>query len=127
MYIEYNPNPEGSLVGDSVVRAISKLFDWSWEDAFLKLVTEAYFIKDMPSSDRVCGEFLRKRCYHKIVVPDTCHQCYTVREFCDDHPEGKYLVATGNTVIAVINGNYYDSFDSGNEIAIYYWRRNAVQ
>ena len=101
MYIEYNPNPLKSSVA------------------------EGYMLKDMPSANRVWGELLRKHCYKKLIVPDTCPNCYTVKDFCDDHPEGKYMVATGTHVIAVIDGDYYDSWDSGNEVPAYYWRHNG--
>ena len=126
MYVEYNPNPQNSRVGDCVVRAVSKLLGLTWDEAYLKLVTEGFFLKDMPSANRVWGELLREHCYRKIVVPDTCPNCYTVKDFCEDHPEGKYMVATGSHVIAVEDGNYYDSWDSGNEIPAYYWRHNGL-
>ena len=29
-------------------------------------------------------------------------------------------------VIAVIDGDYYDSWDSGNEVPIYYWKQEDV-
>ena len=38
-----------------------------------------------------------------------------------DHPKGIYVVATGSHVVAVVNGDYYDSWDSGDEIVAYYF------
>lgn len=35
MYIEYNSNPENKLVGDCVVRAISKVTDQDWERTYM--------------------------------------------------------------------------------------------
>jgi hypothetical protein len=46
----------------------------------------------------------------------------TVREFTLDHPHGIYVVGTGTHVIAVIDGDYYDIFDSGDEIVAFYWK-----
>ena len=37
MWKEYNPNPQGNLVGDCVIRAIVKAEDLSWDDAFLRI------------------------------------------------------------------------------------------
>ena len=36
MYIEYNSNPENKLVGDCVVRAISKVTDQDWERTYME-------------------------------------------------------------------------------------------
>ena len=44
-------------------------------------------------------------------------------QFSYDHPEGEYILGTGNHVVTVINGDYYDTWDSGNEIPIYYFER----
>jgi hypothetical protein len=34
---------------------------------------------------------------------------------------GKHL--SGNHVVTVINGNYYDAWDSGGEVPIAYWTK----
>jgi len=33
-FIYYNPNPERKLVGDCVIRAISKVTNQTWEDTY---------------------------------------------------------------------------------------------
>ena len=81
---------------------------------------------DMPSANRVWGEFLKTKGFLKYQIPDTCPICYTIRDFCFDHPQGTYVVGTGEHVVAVVNGNYYDSWDSGNEIPIYYFERRYI-
>lgn len=126
MFKEYNPNPSGLNVGDCVIRAISALFGISWDEAYLKMMCQGFLMKDMPSANRVWGEFLRKQNYKRFIIPDTCPECYTVREFCNDHPKGQYMLGTGSHVLAVIDGDYYDSWDSGKEVPIYFWRRNGV-
>ena len=80
-------------------------------------------MSDMPSSNRVWGEYLYQNGYRRFIIPDSCPDCYTVKDFCKEHPRGKYILATGTHVICVVNGNYYDSWDSGNEVPIYYWRK----
>lgn len=122
-YIYYNPNPLNLSVGDCTIRAISKLIDKDWETTYLELLVQGYMMKDMPSANRVWSEFLLTQGFKKYLVPDTCPDCYTVKDFCYDNPIGSFLLATGEHVIAVIDGNYYDSWDSGNEIPIYYFKR----
>ena len=57
------------------------------------------------------------------VIPDTCPNCYTVADFCYDNPDGEYILAMGNHTVAVIDGSFYDSWNSSNEAVIYYYER----
>lgn len=128
MYCEYNPNPNGKRVGDCVIRAIAKAMNMSWDAAYASIALQGYLMKDIMSSNSVWGEYLRRHGYKRYVIPDTCPDCYTVREFCEDHPEGKYILATGSHVVVAEDGCYFDAWDSGDETPVYFWRlRDAVQ
>lgn len=124
-YVFYNPNPAGAFTIDCVIRAISKLMDFSWDRAYMRIVAEGYKMKSMPTADDVWGSYLRRNGYRRHVIPDMCPDCYTVAEFAKDHPRGKYLLKTNQHVVAVCDGDYYDTFDSGHEVPIYYWERTA--
>ena len=123
MYIYRNPNPMGKSVGDCVVRAISIAFNIPWKDVYIDLTDEGFAKCDMPSSNDVWSSYLINNGFQRKIIPDTCPDCYTIRDFCYDHPRGLYIVATGSHVVAVIDGDYYDSWDSGNEVPIYYFER----
>lgn len=123
MHKQYNANPLGRRVGDCVIRALSLLLDKDWDEAYLGVVTEGYRLKDMPSSNHVWGTYLKRQGYKQESLPNTCPDCYTVRDFCNEHKQGKYLLATGSHVIAVKDGDYYDTWDSGDEIPVYYFER----
>jgi len=123
MYVYYNPNPLGLSVGDCTIRAISCALDIPWEQTYTLLAQLGYEMRDMPSSNRVWAELLKINGFKKYQLPDTCPSCYTIRDFCHDYPIGTYVVGTGEHVVCVINGNYFDSWDSGNEIPIYYFKR----
>lgn len=123
MYVYFNNNPARALVGDCTIRAISKALNQSWQDTYSDLAMFGFDMSDMPSSNRVWGEYLYQNGYRRFIIPDSCPDCYTVKDFCKEHPRGKYILATGTHVICVVNGNYYDSWDSGNEVPIYYWRK----
>lgn len=122
-FIFYNPNPEGNLVGDCVIRAISKATNQSWEQTFKGVVETAFQLKDMPSSNYVWAAYLRKLGFSKHIIPDSCPDCYTIRHFAQEHPRGVFILGTGTHVVCVANGNYYDSWDSGDEVPIYYFQR----
>lgn len=123
MYEYFNPNPLNKRVGDCVIRALCKIMDMSWKDMFLQLVTYAYNLADMPSSNVVWDSYLRSKGFVRVAIPNTCPECYTIKDFCADHPIGKYILSTGNHTVCVENGSYFDSWDSGEEVPIYYYRR----
>ena len=123
MYVEFNPNPIGSNVGDCVIRALSLATGEDWETTYLDLCKLGLEMHDMPSANYVWGTYLKERGFIREVIPNTCPSCYSVKDFCIDNPVGLFVLATGSHVVTVLNGNYYDSWDSGNEIPIYVWRK----
>lgn len=122
-YVYYNPNPAGQRVGDCVIRAISKLTGQDWKSTYIGVAVQGYVSYDMPSSNAVWAEYLRRRGFKRYVIPDTCPDCYTVKDFCIDNPQGAFLLATGSHVVTVIDGDYYDAWDSGAEVPLSYWTR----
>lgn len=123
----FNPNPvhsEGG-VGDCAVRAVAKALDISWEDAYTKLSMNGYLMGDIPNSDVVWGSVLRAEGYVREVVPNTCPDCYTVREFCADHPVGTFVIKSESHVATVVDGVLYDSWNSEMKIPIYYWTKGV--
>lgn len=121
MYKFINPNPAGQMVGDCVIRALSIATKMDWETVYMRVCLQGYLMNDMPSSNAVWGAYLRTLGYRRYAIPNECPDCYKISDFCDDNPEGTFIVATGNHVVTVINGDYYDAWDSGNEVPIYYW------
>lgn len=123
MFVYYNPNPQKKLVGDCVIRAISKLTNQTWDDTFKGITLKAFEMRDMPSSNEVWSSYLKSNDFQRFIIPDTCPECYSIADFANDHPKGLYMLATGTHVVAVEDGDYFDTWDSGNEIPIYYWRK----
>lgn len=121
MYVYYQPNPCGRSVGDCSVRALSAALGLDWEEAFDLLSSAAKKMCDMPSSDSVWGAVLRMHGFYKKAIPNFCPDCYTVKNFCHDHPDGVYVLGFGGHVATVIDGDLYDSWDSSNEIPTFFW------
>lgn len=121
----YNPNPRGDKVGDCVIRAISAATGHDWDTTYTGVVFEGFVLKDMPSSNYVWGEYLRSRGFRRAVIPDTCPACYTVDDFANDHPDGVYVLGTGEHAIACINGEIWDTWDSRGEIPVYHYYLEA--
>lgn len=126
-WVQYDPNPVQSNngVGDCAVRAIAKALNLTWEQAYSRLALNGYLMGDMPNSDIVWGSVLRKENFVKEVLPNTCPDCYTVKDFCTDHPRGTFVVKSENHVATIINGNLFDSWNSELKIPIYYWTKRG--
>ena len=120
-YIYYNPNPKKKRASDCVIRAITKITGLTWDEAYLALSSVVLSEYDMPSSNDIWEEYLMSLGYKKSLLPNTCPHCYTIRDFAYDRPRGKYVACTGSHVVAVIDGIYYDAWDSGDEVVSYFF------
>lgn len=107
MFRKYNHNPEGILVGDSVIRALSVALNQTLDDS-------------ARTSD--WRKYLQS---HGWTREGVTNGHYSVDGFCRDHPDGRYVVATGTHAIAVVDGDYLDTWDSGDEVLTHYWRKNG--
>lgn len=123
-YTHVNPNPKEKNVGDCTVRAISLATGMSWTETYFNLCMKGYMIADMPSSNDVWGSYLVDNgwSYHRL--PDTCPFCYTINDFCNEHPKGTFIVATGTHVVCVKDGSYLDAWDSGDKVPLFYFSKD---
>lgn len=126
-YRYLNVNPTRQNTGDCVVRAISVLMDQSWAWTYFMICLQGFILFEMPSTNNVWETYLYHNGYRRTSIPNTCPDCYTVKDFCRDFPYGKYLLALNGHVVAVIDGDYYDTWDSGNEIPLFYWRKDGFK
>lgn len=122
-YVYLNLNPLEKHTGDCVVRALSFALNQTWDDTYWELCKKGFERAEMPSWNSSWWALLKDKNYRRYIIPDTCPDCYTVEDFCKDHPNGTYVLGTGHHVVAVIDGDYIDSFDSGSDIPIYYYYR----
>lgn len=126
MFAYFNPSPNGSKVGDCVIRAICAVENKDWNSVFCELAVQGYAQKDMPSSNAVWGEYLKSIGYKRHFVGDDCPLCYTVKDFAESHPVGAYVIGTGTHAVAVINGAILDNWNSENEPVLYYWQKYNI-
>lgn len=119
----YNPNPAGRSVGDCAVRAVAAALGEDWETAYARIANNGFLMGDMPSSNSVWGAVLRQNGFTRSVIPNSCPNCYTLAQFAEDHPDGIYVVGTGNHVATVRDGLIWDAWDSSDEVPVYYWQK----
>ena len=127
MFVYRNDNPRGNLTAeDCVVRAISIVTGEPWGKVYTDLCVEGFSVGDWGHSNGSWDAYLRRRGFKRYICPNDCPFCYSVSNFADDHKTGSFIVATGAHAVAVVDGNYIDAWDSGNEIPIYYYTKEEV-
>lgn len=120
-YANENLNPKNQRVGDCVIRAISAALGQTWEHTYVDICLIGLKKYDMPSANAVWGEYLKEKGFTRKLVQEDSD--YTVADFAKDHPDGIFILAIDGHVVCVIDGVWIDSWDSGNEIPVYYWRK----
>ena len=126
MFIPFQPNPLNNQIDDCTVRAICAVIGLDWEQAYMELCMQGLIMCRMPDSKEVWGAYLKAKNFSRHIIPDTCPDCYTVIDFCYDNPKGVYVLATNSHVIGIISGNYMDSWDSGRETPVFYWKKGGL-
>lgn len=124
-FIEFNPNPSHKRNGDCVVRAICKAMDCGWDNAFISLCVASLREHDMPSANVVWGKLLQSNGFERHAIPNVCPNCITVKGFAEGRPEGLFVLACDNNhVVTVEDGDYYDTWDSGDSEVMYYFSKS---
>ncbi len=123
MYVYFNPNPKDKRVGDCVVRAICKATDQDWREVYTQICLKGLEMCDMPSSNSVWSAYLKSIGFIQIPISNTCPNCYTVDDFCNDHPKGTFILSTGTHVVTIIDGCAFDAWNSCSETPISYFIR----
>lgn len=129
MYQHYQPNPRGVQTDDCVIRALTKALDVDWDTASVYAIVQQIRDSDLYVKNYVWGNLLLRNGFTKHHIPDTCPDCFTVEDFAKEHPQGLYILGTGEHAVAVVDGDWYDTFNSGAMIPIVYYekeRRNGV-
>lgn len=119
MFEHFNPNPSSKNVGDCTVRALSKALGQDWDTTYWGLAIEGNLRADMPSANATWGAYLRRKGFHRELAPEDI----TVEEFARENPHGTYVLALSGHVVCIKDGVLYDSWDSSNEIVLYFWQK----
>lgn len=126
MYVNFNNNPRGNYyAGDCVIRAISAVTGESWENTYTALCAEGFHLGDWGNANGVWDWYLRENGYKRYICPNDCPSCYSLADFANEHSTGKYIIGTGSHAVAVIDGDWWDAWDSCNVTPIYYYTKEG--
>lgn len=119
MFIYYNENPCGISTIDCVIRAISIVTGMRWRKVYAGLCVFGSIGCTWGNVNSIWAEYMRYLGFTKYRIHKNGD--YTVSDFSRDHPCGSYVLGTGEHAVAVVDGNYIDSWDSGDEQPLYYF------
>ena len=121
MWRHFQPNPYNISTSDCTVRAICAVTGLDWRTAHRILCELSGEMGEMPDRNRSWWAFLRAIGFTQFRLIDTCPDCYTVADFARDHPHGRYILGPHEHAVAVIDGDWWDSWDSGGTVPTYYF------
>lgn len=116
-YKYYQPNKKDlkDKCGDCVIRALTKVMNKEWLEIFEDLIPYARELQCMPNEKQCYERYLKDNGfeYHGISNKKGSKRP-TVKSFAKEHKTGIYYLNVANHCVAIIDGTYYDTWDSGD-------------
>ena len=120
----YQPNKKDLKddYGDCVIRSLTKALDMEWLEVFDDI---------HPISRELQVPFNCKPCYEKYlelkgfkyhgISNGKGTKRPTVNKFALEHKEGTYVLRVAHHLVTVVDGYFYDTWDSGDKSLYGYW------
>ena len=122
----YQPNKMDlkDKYGDCTIRALSKVFNCTWLEAFDMQVPlcRKYQLPNIffaPAKTRNMFFHELGLTYYPVSNKRGTRRP-TIDDFAKDHTQGRFLCVVANHIVAVVDGKYYDTWDSGHK-SMYGW------
>lgn len=115
-YKYYQPNKKDikDKYGDCVVRALTKVMNKTWLEVFNELITYAIEIQCMPNNKTCYERYLKDNGFeYHCISNKKGSKRPTVESFTKEHKAGTFFLNVANHVVSVVDGIYYDTWDSG--------------
>ena len=118
-YCYYQPNAKDlkDEFGDCQIRALARALDCTWVEAYdvtIPICRKAQVSNIFSAPAKIRNKLLAELGfdYHGISNKKGAKRP-TVDSFAKDHPHGTYIINVANHEVAVVDGKYYDTWDSG--------------
>lgn len=124
----YQPNKKDlkDNYGDCVIRALTKVTGKGWLEVFEELIPYARELQCMPNGKSCYEKYLSENGFKYTGISNKKGtKRPTVQSFTKDHKEGVYFVTVANHVVAVSEGYFYDTWDSGSKSMYGYWEKES--
>ena len=118
-YCYYQPNKKDvkDKFGDCTIRALSKALGCSWIEAFdimIPLCREAQVPNIFFAPANIRNPLVESLGFKYAGISNKRGtKRPTVESFAKEHPHGVYICNVANHEVTVVDGKYYDTWDSG--------------
>lgn len=119
-YVYYQPNKKDlkDKYGDCTIRALTKALNISWLEAFdmtIPVCREEQLPNVFFAPIEVRKRVMKSLGFDYVGISNKKGaKRPTVDSFAKEHPLGRYICNVANHEVAVVDGKYYDTWDSGN-------------
>lgn len=128
-FVYYQPNNKDlkDQFSDCQVRALSKALNISWVEAFdltIPICREMQTYTIFGGTCEIGKESLRRIGFtYSGISNKKGSKRPTVDSFAKDHPTGTYIAKVAHHVVAIVDGKYYDTWDSGQKSIYGYYEK----
>ena len=135
-FIYFNPNPNAKTfksgkpkswhVQDDVVRAICKVLDKTWIEAYELLDEIVKSNYTMINDKTVVNELLTNQLGYEYITygkPKTGEKRPVIKDFIKENQKGTYVIYLRDYYVAVIDGKVYDINSLDDEAIYSYWKK----
>ena len=118
-FVYYQPNKKDlrDKYGDCTIRALSKALDCTWLEAFdlmIPICRKAQVPNIFSAEAKVRNPLVESLGFKYTGISNRKGtRRPTVDEFAKDHPHGIYICNVANHEVTIVDGRYYDTWDSG--------------
>lgn len=123
-FIYYQPNNKDikDNYGDCVIRALTRVLNKEWVEVYDDLVPYGREMQCMPNDKQCLERYLADNGFeYEGVSNRKGTKRPTIDSFAREHKEGVYVVRVAHHITAIVDGMYYDTWDSGDNSMYGYW------
>jgi len=133
MYQNYNPNPyiptgKQHIFGDCVVRAICAATGKGWFEVYDMLCKKGRQIGDFGNSRQVYPLVLEELGFESSGIKrKKGEKALTVRDFCESHKEGIYILKLAHHLTCIKDGICYDTWFPQKKTIYRIYRKDRIK
>ena len=132
LFVYYQPNAKdiGNEYGDCTIRALTKALGCTWIEAFdltIPICRREHVANLFDAPAKIRKQFLDELGFDYTGVSNKRGtKRPTVWEFAKSHSKGTYICNVAHHEVAVVDGKYFDTWDSGDcSMYGYFERRDS--
>lgn len=124
VYFQPNEKDLKDQYGDCAVRAICKAENLPWLDAYDIMYKYSREVQSPMNCKTGFEHIVKKLGYtYKGISNKKGSKRPTVDSFAKEHISGTYIAVVANHYVTIVDGKYYDTWDSGSRCMYGYWTR----